>query len=117
MYGTLTLPSHLTEAEAVALNDFVSAVRTSLGSLLQSIILFGSRARGQGHQESDLDIAIIVAAGGRLQRRLVQDLAFDIHLRTGIDIAPLVIEEPYLNEMRLRERSLAYALDHEGILL
>jgi predicted nucleotidyltransferase len=92
----------------------VDGARSRLGAVLLEARLFGSRARGEGDEESDLDVAFIVQAGGRARRREVQDLAFDISLRTGIQLSPLVIEEPDLALLRARERLLAAELDRDG---
>jgi predicted nucleotidyltransferase len=79
--------------------------------------LFGSRARGEGHEDSDLDVALIVTAPGRQRRGQVYDLAFDVMLAHGVDLAPLVIARERLDELRRRERLLALDLDREGIPL
>jgi predicted nucleotidyltransferase len=109
--------ARLSPAETAALRDFADGVRVMLGATLRQVCLFGSRARGEGDEDSDLDVAVIVAPGGRSRRREVQDLAFTLHLSTGIDIAPLVIEQPALDDLRARELALAHALDHDGVPL
>jgi predicted nucleotidyltransferase len=111
------LASRLSSAEAAAVRALVEGTRVRLGPLLLEARLFGSRARGEGHEESDVDVAIIVAAGGRERRREVHDLAYDLSLEIGVPLAPLVIELPQLEELRARERLLARDLDRDGILL
>jgi predicted nucleotidyltransferase len=111
------LPAHLTPAEQAALTEFVAAARRVLGADLLEARLFGSRARGEAHEDSDVDVALIVTAAGRDRRYEVYDLAFEIQLRTGIDIAPAVIEQARLEELRARERLIAQAIDHEGVPL
>src|SRR5437773_2047643 len=76
-----------------------------------------SRARGEGHEHSDLDIALIVAPGGRARRYAVYDLAFDVGLEHSVDLAPLVLEEQQLQELRRRERLVALDIEREGIAL
>lgn len=85
--------------------------------VLKEARLFGSRARGEGHEHSDLDVALIVADGGRLVRHRIYDLAFDVGLAHGVELAPLVLEESRLAQLRSRERHLARALDVEGVPL
>ena len=111
------LPAHLTPAERLALEEFMEGTRRLLGADLCEARLFGSRARGEGHEDSDVDVAVVVTAAGRARRYEVYDLAFDVLLRTGIDIAPSVIEQARLEELRSRERLIAAAIDHEGIPL
>lgn len=117
MLDGTSLPKHLSAAEAGALRELVEGARRLLGPVLQRAVLFGSRARGASTEDSDVDVALVVAEGGRALRRPVQDLAWDIHMRTGVNIAPLVIEEAALERLRARELHLARALDNEGIAL
>ena len=62
----------------------------------QKAILFGSRARGTAHDESDADVAIILkdAAGPFIKTKMAMNyIAYDILWDTGIRIQPLPIWE------------------------
>lgn len=107
----------LSASETAALREFVARARTMLGAELKEARLFGSRARGEGHERSDLDIALIVGTGGRAHRRRLYDLAFDAGLAHGVELAPLVFEEQQFEELRQRERLIAREIDDEGIPL
>jgi uncharacterized protein len=109
--------TRLTPAEVAALGEFASAVGALLGSTLEELRLFGSRARGDGHEESDLDVAVVVSSVDRPARRQVSDLAFDVGLRHGVVLAPLVIERRRLDDLRVKERLIASDIDREGIVL
>lgn len=113
----MELPAHLSPAERATLTRFVAEVRQLLGEALLDLRLYGSRARGEGHAESDLDVAVVVAEGGRAHRRAIIDLAFDLMLEHGPRIEPLVIEQSQLDELRRRERLFARELDRDGIAL
>lgn len=109
--------ARLSPAEAAATGELVERVRALLGEELCELRLFGSRARGEGTEQSDLDIAVIVTPRGRARRHEVHDLAFDIGYAHGVDIAAWVVEEGRLNELRTRERRIALDVDREGIRL
>jgi uncharacterized protein len=111
------MPLPLSAGEQAAVREFVTRVRGMLGAEIRDVRLFGSRARGGGHEHSDLDIALVVLPGGRARRHEVYDLAFDIGLAHGVDLAPLVIEERRLHELLARERRLALDIAREGISL
>ena len=113
----MDLPRTLSPGEAAAIRQFVARVRELLGTELRHVRLFGSRARGEGHEHSDLDIALIVAPGGRARRYAVYDLAFDVGLEHSVHLAPLVLEEQQLQELRRRERLVALDIEREGIKL
>jgi uncharacterized protein len=107
----------LSRSEVTALEEFIAKTRALLGADLREVRLFGSRARGQGNEYSDVDLALIVSDGVRARRHEVYDLAFDIGFAHGVELAPLVIEASQLRRLRDRERLLAIALDSEGIPL
>lgn len=59
-------------------------------------ILFGSRARGTEHDESDADVAIILKGkpGHFIKTKMaMNDIAYDVLLDTGIRIQPLPVWE------------------------
>lgn len=105
----------LSPSERAAIDEFVAAARHTLGSDLVWVRLFGSRARGEGHEYSDLDLALIVTPAGRARRRQLYDLAFDIGLCHGVELAPLVIEQQRFEELKARERQIACDIETEGI--
>jgi predicted nucleotidyltransferase len=79
--------------------------------------LFGSRARGEGHEYSDVDIALIVTPEGRARRHELYDVAFDVGVAHGIQLAPLVLTVEQFRELKERERLIALDIAREGIPL
>jgi hypothetical protein len=107
----------LSASEQTAVREFLDRVRAMLGPEIREARLFGSRARGEGHEHSDVDIALIVSPAGRARRHEVYDLAFDVGHTHGVELAPLVIEDRRLRELRARERRIALDIEREGIPL
>jgi predicted nucleotidyltransferase len=58
--------------QKVLLDEVVTALRDGLGERLVSLVLFGSRARGDAKEESDWDLLLIAQglAQGTLQRHI-----------------------------------------------
>jgi predicted nucleotidyltransferase len=92
-------------------------VRALPGLHVKHARLFGSRARAEGDERSDLDVALIVGAGGRARRHSIYDLAFDIGLAHGVELAPLVLEQEQFEALKARERRIASAIERDGIPL
>lgn len=113
----MAIVAQLSPAEAVALEAFVRGARERLGAHLLRIVLYGSRARGEGNESSDVDVALIVTPAGRERRSEVYDIAYDLSLEHGVQLAPLVIEAERLDELRRRERLFAAELDRDGVVL
>ena len=72
------------------------AARVAKAYPTQESILFGSRARGTAHDESDADVAVILKGqpGNFIKTKMaMNDIAYDILLDTGIRIQPLPVWE------------------------
>lgn len=111
--------SVLTALEREALARYAQRLSEVLGPRLARLILFGSRARGEGHEESDLDVAVVVRGPAEGFFRPVSDLAAELTMEFeyGIRLAPLLLSEETLETLRRRERAIARAILEEGIAL
>jgi len=111
--------SHLTSLEREAVDRYVQGLGERLGSRLGRAILFGSRARGEGHEESDLDIAVVVRGPEREVYRQVYNLAAELTMEYdyGVRLAPLLLSEETLEDLRGRELAIARAILEEGVPL
>ena len=87
----------------------------------QKAILFGSRARGTEHDESDADVAIILkgSIGPFIKTKMaMNDIAYDILLDTGIRIQPLPVwEGEWAHPERYSNPHLLHNIAVEGISL
>jgi uncharacterized protein len=105
--------ARLSPQEQLTLRELVDRARRQFGSRLVEITLFGSRARGEGRDDSDLDVLISLSDATRQDRRLVQDLAFELELERGLVISPLIVEAATWPN----DSSLARAVAREGVPL
>ena len=84
-------------------------------------ILFGSRARGTAHDESDADVAVVLAgkAGNFIRTKMeMSDIAYDVLLSTGIRIQPLPVwESEWAEPERYSNPYLLQNIMREGITL
>lgn len=97
------------------------AARVAQAYPMQQAILFGSRARGTEHVESDADVAIILqgAAGHFIHTKMaMNDIAYDILLDTGIRIQPLPVwEAEWAQPESYSNPHLLHNIAREGIAL
>lgn len=88
------------------LTEYRKALQTFCADQIERLILFGSQARGNATQESDIDILVVVnwdtqpLPGGfyaapfsdpRWQK--IVDIAYDVSLNYNVYLSPLVISE------------------------
>jgi len=69
------------------LREFVKVALEKYGEKIESIILFGSVARGEGKGDSDIDILIVTKDEDFRLRRALIGIAFDILLETEENIS------------------------------
>jgi uncharacterized protein len=86
--------------------DFLSRISeqisSSLGAYSESIIIYGSVARGDEKPESDLDVCIVYRREpGKIEQRIT-DLRAELNLIYGVTLAPFIIS---LSEFRKRAGS------------
>jgi predicted nucleotidyltransferase len=80
----------LSSLERTALQRLRAALEERFGARLTSLVLFGSRARGEGNEASDLDVLVTIRNLTRDERRDVLDLADDVERAFGLRVEPLV---------------------------
>jgi len=83
-----------------AVEEFVRRVLGRYRDKIDSIILFGSVARGEAKEDSDIDILIVVKKEDFKLRRALIGVAFDILLETGSDISVKVLSKNEFEDRR-----------------
>ncbi len=78
-------------AEIQALDRFREGL-SFLGDRARGAVRFGSRGRGERHEDSDLDVLVLLQELTSEDEMRVIDAAFDVELPSGIAISPLVRE-------------------------
>lgn len=69
-----------------AFEEFARAVEDALGDAIHEIVLYGSTARGEATERSDVDVLVVLDE--RMRTDEVFRLAFDIGIEHGVAIIP-----------------------------
>lgn len=107
----------LSPAVAAATTELKRQLARRFGDRLARVALFGSWARGEAHEASDVDVIVLVRDLQRSERRQVIDLAADLWMDTGVRLAPLVMSVSRYRELLGLERLVALDIEREGIPL
>lgn len=100
------------------LDAFVDGLRARFGARLRSVRLFGSYARGDAHEDSDVDCLVLLDRVEPADDRAVTDLAGDLTWQIGgVVISPLVMSEAGFARWRTLERRAALEIERDGIPL
>jgi predicted nucleotidyltransferase len=107
----------LNKQEETALKQFKANLKQVLGSQLIELNLFGSKARGDDHHDSDIDVLVIVAGQDWRICDTVYDIATDILLQTNVCISPKVISESKFCQLREEGAPFIRNMDKDVIVV
>ncbi len=88
-----------------------------LGPQVFKMVLFGSRARGDYSEESDVDVAILVRGLTREMKRGILDKVAEIELEYLLPISAFVLSQDEFECLKKRERRIALDIEREGTTL
>jgi predicted nucleotidyltransferase len=104
-------------AVTAALDRFKRALTLRFGARLRELMLFGSYARGEAHEDSDVDVLVVIEGLTEDERRDVMDLAYDADAadrEAWVGLSPLPYSEIQVADLRARERLLLRDIDQQG---
>jgi predicted nucleotidyltransferase len=86
-----TLLEHLDLAPPVrdALREARDALRQMYGSRLQRLVVFGSQARGEAGEDSDIDLLVVLngPVNAHEEARRTSDLVIDVAIHHGVALS------------------------------
>jgi hypothetical protein len=103
--------------EAEMAEAFAKKLVAEFGEQLHTVILFGSRARGDAEAESDMDVLVTLSEIDAETRRRVRFLATDVWLEYGIFLSTRVLSLAQWRELEKRGTALYRSIRDEGIIL
>ena len=90
------MPIHISDI----IHDFAKSVRKMQGNSLDSVLVYGSYARGDYSELSDIDVMLLVSLGEEDIKKIsdqISDLAFDFMMKYGVDISPVITNTDHFN--------------------
>ena len=100
-----------------AAREFAGALRERYGDALVDARLFGSCARGEMREDSDVDVAVVLEMVDWRTKRDVIDLASIIGLEHDVLLSPTVLDRETFERWRAQERLLVMDIQREGLPL
>ncbi len=97
------------------IKELKDVLEEQLGNRVSKMVLFGSRARGDFDDESDIDIAVIVRGLTRELKHQVLDAVAEIELKYLTPLSVIIFSENDFEHLKRRERRIALDIEREGI--
>ncbi len=107
----------LTTEERAALSKLKEDLERRFKERLVKLVVFGSKARDDFDEDSDLDIAIIIHSLTRREKNEILQVVAEIELENLTPLSTLVLSEDEFVQLRNRERRIAMDIETEGIPL
>lgn len=95
------------------IDEFVRKLKEKFGGRIESVIVFGSYARRESKEESDIDVLII----GDVKLDEIIDITYPILLKYGVYISPIVMSRDYFEMLKAEKTSFIENVLKEGIAL
>ena len=99
------------------LHDLKQKLEPVLEDMEAEIVLYGSRARGDFDQDSDIDVAIIVPGLTREKKDQILEAVAEVEFDHCRAVSALVFSKSDFDRLYDRERRIALDIKHEGIAL
>jgi predicted nucleotidyltransferase len=82
------------------------------------VILYGSRARGDAHSDSDYDLLVLLPEGaGAAEELAIDETLYALELQEGAVVSTVMFPRATWNTPPYRAMPLHQAVDREGVLL
>ncbi len=106
---------HLSPRERDALAEFLSRLREQFGERIAHVWLFGSKARGDADEESDVDLLIVACDDNDALQEAVGQIAYALSLEHGVLLCEHVVSAWRFTQMQARQELIYKNITGEGI--
>ncbi len=97
------------------IRDIAERIKTAYGA--QRVILYGSYARGEATEDSDIDLLVVAPTEEAFLDRMAAVRAAIRDLRRGLPISPIVLTPEELEAHRQRGSAFVQTMLEEGVEL
>ena len=109
--------ARLSSEDQAWLNAYRAAITARFGHLVSSIIVFGSKARGDATADSDLDLLLVIDEGDWHVKSEIADIAYELSIGTDVVPSVKVYTRAEWEELRESESPFREEVTREGLLV
>jgi len=105
----------LTKEQKAAVFAYLRILQEKYRDKIEQVVLFGSVARGEFDEESDVDIMIVLKNGSRRLRDEISMASFDLILRNNVILSPMVMDRKTYEWHKKYRDPLYNSIKRDGI--
>ncbi|RKO66011.1 nucleotidyltransferase domain-containing protein [Desulfofundulus salinus] len=107
----------LNPLEEKAIREFSSKVKSSLGKNLLDLKLFGSKSTGKFHEESDIDILVVVNERDEQLLDAISEILLDVELKYNSMLSPVVLTAAEFLQNQKHQTLFYHEVARDGVTL
>jgi len=108
---------HLTSHEREAITEYLERLRAKYADQVARVVLFGSKARGDGDQESDIDLFVVLKTDDPSLKEQIWRMSYEVALERGVTFGDFIVGRSRYARMRDIEEPVFRNIRDEGIEL
>ncbi len=97
-----------------ALVDYRGRLLRELPGRVERVVLFGSWARGEAHEDSDVDVLVLIKGATSAERLWAVEIGAEVGFDHQILIEPVVLSSQQWDELERRERAFVIDVTRAG---
>lgn len=107
--------AYLNQKEQQVIQVFLHNLEKELSDKVVSVFLFGSRARGDAHFDSDVDLVVLVTQDDLITRNQIRDIATEVWLENGLYLSTRVWNQAHWQRIEELQTGLYRNIQRDGI--
>lgn len=107
--------SGLSQEEQGAIREFTSRLRDRFPKQIQAVKLYGSKARGESHGESDVDLLVLVTERTEELDDATIDIVCDVLNTYGIFLETVTMTEIDYEQARIHQYPFVLNVERDSI--
>lgn len=108
---------YLNPVEQKAVVQFKQTLEKELGPNLISIQLFGSKARGDFHEDSDIDLFIVVDRINKQVKEIINNASYNAILKYHVLISEIIYDKTKFLTLKKEPTSFIFNILTEGMTI
>jgi len=107
----------LTEKERKIIEKFKKRIEERFSGEIVNIVVFGSKARGDATEESDIDIIVVTSFDDWRKGDKIREIGYELDEEIGYTLSIQIISQSHIEYLRNNNFQFIKNIEQEGIII